>query len=255
MTWSPELYLKFGDERSRPARDLLAQVPLVSPSLVYDLGCGPGNSTALLDAAYPEAEIVGVDNSKEMLAEARRRLPSRRFVLADLTHWNAEGPSDLLFSNATFQWIPDHDAVLKRLVVTVRDGGVLAVQMPDNLEEPSHRLMHETAAAGPWSGRLADASEARSLVHSPSHYYDLLKPFCGSVEISHTIYNLPLDGAGAIVDFFRSTALRPYLGPLSENEREAFLSDYAARVAQAYPTRVDGKVLLRFPRLFLVAVR
>ena len=254
-SWSPEQYLRFGAERMRPARDLLAQVPLSSPTRVYDLGCGPGNSTALLAEAYPEAELMGVDNSEEMLAEARRVLPSPAFVLADLARWLPEKTPDLLFSNATFHWIPDHAALMKRLAATLEPDGVLAVQMPDNREEPSHRLMRDTAASGPWSRRLASADEARAVPQSPRAYYDLLRPLCSRVDIWRTTYHHPLAGAAAIVDFLGSTALRPFLGPLDETERERFLADYTARIAEAYPAGRDGMALLPFPRLFLIAVR
>jgi trans-aconitate 2-methyltransferase len=149
--WSPEHYLKFADERSRPARDLLAQVPLRNPRAICDLGCGPGNSTALLDAAFPAAEIVGIDTSEAMLAKARETLPKREFFKADLAHWISPKTADLLFSNATFQWVPNHAAVMLRLLQGLRAGGVLAVQMPDNLDELSHRLMHETVHNGPWA--------------------------------------------------------------------------------------------------------
>lgn len=254
-SWSPRHYLRFSEERSRPARDLLAQVPLSSPTRVYDLGCGPGNSTALLGEAYPDAELVGVDDSEEMLAEARRVLPSRAFVLADLARWVPEGTPDLLFSNAAFHWVPDHAAVMTRLTATLEPGGVLAVQMPDNLGEPSHRLMQETAASGSWSGKLERADEGREVLRSPRAYYELLKPLCSRVDVWRTIYHHPLDGAAGIVDFLGSTALRPFLGPLDETERERFLAVYTARIAEAYPSGTDGMVLLAFPRLFLVALR
>ncbi|HXV63028.1 MAG TPA: trans-aconitate 2-methyltransferase [Vicinamibacteria bacterium] len=253
--WSPEQYLRFADERTRPARDLLAQVPASSPARIYDLGCGPGNSTALLREAYPSAKIVGIDNSEEMLAEARRALPSCTFVLADLGRWLPENTADLLFSNAAFHWIPDHVEILKRLATKLGRGGVLAVQMPDNLDEPSHRLMQETAAGGPWSNKLGNADGARAVLLSPQRYYDVLRSVCSRVEIWHTIYNHPLDGAKAIVDFMGSTALRPFLGPLDEEERARFLADYTDRVAKAYPVGPDGRALLRFPRLFIVAAK
>ena len=254
-SWSPRHYLRFADERARPARDFLSQVPLSSPGRIYDLGCGPGNSTALLADAYPDADIVGVDNSEEMLAEARRVLPSRTFVFADLAQWLPEESPDLLFSNAAFQWVPDHAAVMKRLTATLAPGGVLAVQMPDNLGEPSHRLMLDTAACGPWSGKLANADEGRALLQAPRAYYELLKPLCARVDVWRTTYHHPLDGAAGIVDFLGSTALRPFLGPLDETERARFLTDYTARIGEAYPSGTDGMVLLPFPRLFLVAVR
>lgn len=247
--------MKFGEERGRPARDLLARIPLSSAARVYDLGCGPGNSTALLREAYPEAEIVGVDSSEEMLAEARRAVPDCTFVSGDLAEWQPDASPDLLFSNAAFHWVPDHLAVLKRLVTTLDDGGVLAVQMPDNMAEPSHRLMLDTAASGRWSEKLKRASHAREVLPSPERYYDALKPLSSAVEIWHSIYNHPLDGAAAIVDFLGSTALRPFLAPLDERERAQFLADFEARLAQAYPVRKDDRVLLRFPRLFLVAIR
>src|SRR5437764_4770979 len=159
--WSAREYLKFEDERTRPARDLLAQVPLASPRRVFDLGCGPGNSTELLVARFPKAEITGVDSSPEMLDAAGKRLPQCRFINADLATWLPEEASDLLFANAVFQWVPDHAQVLKRMCARLSLRGVLAVQMPDNLAEPVHELMRQTAAQGRWAERLNSATAAR----------------------------------------------------------------------------------------------
>jgi trans-aconitate 2-methyltransferase len=152
--WSAEQYLKFADERTRPARDLLAQVPLDHPRLVYDLGCGPGNSTELLIERFPQARVVGIDSSPDMLARARRSLPKAEFVEGDLKDWQPGEKTDLLFANAVFQWVPDHVHVLQRLMTALRKDGVLAVQMPDNLNEPSHVAMRETALAGSWAEKL-----------------------------------------------------------------------------------------------------
>lgn len=251
--WNPALYLAFEDERTRPPRDLLARVPLARPRRVIDLGCGPGNSTELLAQRWPDAEVIGVDNSPAMIEQARARLPGLRFELADLVSWTPPEDTELLFANAVFQWVPDHLDVLARLLDQLAPGGVLAVQMPDNVNEPSHLLMEEAAAAGPWAARVAGA--ARDVLPAVGVYYDRLAPLARQVDIWHTLYNHPLAGPGAIADWFRSTGLRPYLAPLDVAEREAFLADYTARLARAYPARVDGKVLLRFPRLFIVAVR
>ncbi|MGA0562131.1 trans-aconitate 2-methyltransferase [Ancylobacter sp. VNQ12] len=251
--WSPKLYLTFEDERTRPPRDLLAQVPLAQARRVVDVGCGPGNSTELLARRWPDAEVIGIDSSPSMVTQATERLPAARFEVADVAKWAPPAGTDLIFGNAVFQWVPDHPAVLVRLLKALPEGGVLAVQMPDNVEEPSHRLMAETAASGPWAAKLAGA--ARDVLPSVGAYYDLLRPHARHVDIWHSDYNHPLAGAPAIVDWFRSTALRPYLAPLDEAERAAFITDYTARIAQAYPARVDGKVLLRFPRLFILAVR
>jgi len=249
--WQPGLYLKFNDERSRPARDLLAQVPLDAPGIVYDLGCGPGNSTALLVQRFPHARITGIDSSPAMLKEARAALPSTRFSEADLARWMPEDKPDLLYSNATFQWVPDHLRVLTRLMGSLAPQGVLAVQMPDNMGEPSHVLMRETAKDGPWAEKLAKA--ARPPLPPVRDYYNALKPHAARVDIWRSAYHHPLKGAEGIAEMVSSTGLRPFLAPLDAKEQADFLADYTARLAKAYPTNADGTVLLRFPRLFIVA--
>ncbi|WP_428030629.1 trans-aconitate 2-methyltransferase [Ancylobacter sp.] len=251
--WNPALYLSFEDERTRPPRDLLARVPLSQPRRIVDLGCGPGNSTELLAQRWPQAEVTGIDTSPAMIEQARLRVPGARFDIGDISTWELPEATDLLFANAVMQWVPDHLDVLARLVEGLPEGGVLAVQMPDNVGEPSHLLMEETAAAGPWAGRVAGAG--REALLGVGAYYDRLAPLARHVDVWHTLYNHPLEGPSAIADWFRSTGLRRFLAPLDEAERAAFLEDYTARLAQAYPARVDGRVLLRFPRLFIVAVR
>lgn len=253
--WSAAQYLKFAGERTRAACDLLAQVPIANPQFVYDLGCGPGNSTELLAERYPDAAITGIDSSPDMLAAARKTLPRCTFELGDLNQWTPESQADLLFANAVFQWVPGHIQVLQRLIGKLSPDGVLAVQMPDNLSEPSHALMRETAANGPWAERLRDASAARDRMASPERYYEALKPQCRRVDIWHTIYNHPLEGHRAIVEWLKSTGLRPFLNALQPHEQQDFLAAYEARLATAYPLLSGGRVLLRFPRLFIVAVR
>ena len=251
--WSPAQYLQFEDERTRPARDLLAQVDFAAPASVFDLGCGPGNSTALLTARFPGARVVGVDNSPAMLAAACAAVPTATFIEADLAGWAPQGGADLLFANATLQWLPDHLPLMLRLLRSLNPGGALAVQMPDNLDEPSHALMRETAGDGPWAEKLRGAAGARAVLPAPLVYYAALKPHCRRLDIWHSIYNHPLKGVQGIVDWVTSTGLRPFLSPLTASEREAFTASYAARLARAYPALDDASVVLRFPRLFLVA--
>jgi len=253
--WSPQQYHKFADERTRPARDLLAQVPLESVRVAYDLGCGPGNSTQLLVERFPKADIIGIDNSPAMLDKARAACPAARYQQADLGGWTPEVTPDLLFSNATFQWVPDHVSVLARLAVRLQPRGVLVVQMPDNLGEPSHRLMQAVAEQGPWAAKLSNAAAARDVLPPPLAYYDRLKPVFSRLDIWHTIYNHPLNGPAGIVEWLRSTGLRPYLNPLEPEEQQAFLAAYQAQLAEAYPASADGTVLLRFPRLFIIGLR
>jgi trans-aconitate 2-methyltransferase len=251
--WRPEDYLRFNDERLRPARDLLARIRLKAPELVYDLGCGPGNSTALLCEAYPRAKLVGLDTSKTMLAKARKDLPQAQFMEADIAAWPGDPNADLLYANASFQWVPDHVSVLLRLLKGLKARGVLALQMPDNLDEPSHRLMRETAETRPWAKALRHAAGSREMIRTPNEYYNLLKPYCRSLDIWHTAYYHILDGVQGIVDFVSTTGLRPYLDPLDVAMRGQFVDAYRANLANSYPAVLGGKVLMRFPRLFLVA--
>ena len=254
-SWSPSKYLKFEDERTLAARDLLTRVKLDTAARVVDIGCGPGNSTEILAERFSEADILGFDSSLDMLERARTRVPRAKFIEADVTKWMPDGPVDLLYANAVFHWVPDHLAVLERLFASLAPGGVLAVQLPDNLDEPSYRLMREVAVNGPWAERLADAEDALDDVHPSATYYDRLQPMAVRVDVWHTLYNHPLEGPGAIRDFLASTGMRPFLAPLDAGEQTAFLDDYERRVGEAYPPLVDGRVLLCFPRLFVVAVR
>lgn len=253
--WSARQYLKFEDDRTRPSRDLLAQVPLDRAERVFDLGCGPGNSTELLNERFPDAEVIGVDSSADMLRQARERLPGRSFVQGELTTWSPPERTDLLFGNAVFQWVPDHPAVLARLLKALPTGGVLAVQMPDNTSEPALALMREVAERGPYAGHPGLEHATRGALPTPGDYYNLLRPLASHLDVWHIVYNHVMAGPQAIVEWFKGSALRPFLDALDPTAREVFLADYTAQIAKAYPARYDGKVLLRFPRLFIVAAR
>ena len=256
MTWSPEKYLAFEDQRTRPVRDLIAALPAMSPARAVDLGCGPGNSTALLAAHAQAAKIVGIDNAPEMIAAARARHPELRFELASIDAWEPKEPADLIFSNAALQWMPRHEDLLPRLIAFLEPGGCLAIQMPDNLEEPAHRLMRIVARQEPWAEALSKVGAARTRILSPDEYYRLLKPACRYIDIFRiTYYHLLPDGPEAIVNWFLGSGLRPYIEPLSEDNRTAFLDCYRQKIAAAYPRQQDGSVLLPFPRLFVVSRR
>jgi trans-aconitate 2-methyltransferase len=253
--WNAEQYLKFEDQRTRPARDLLAQVPNAEARKVIDLGCGPGNSTALLVERWPQSKVVGVDTSADMLKQARTRLPAQTFIEANIAHYAAPADADVLFANAVFQWVPDHLKQLKRLIGALPPRGTLAIQMPDNMDEPSHVMMREVARHGPWRDQLADAVSLRDTLLKPSIYYDALRPLCSRLEIWHTIYNHALEDASGIVEWVKGTGLRPFIDPLEMPQRKEFLAEYTARIAASYLPQIDGRVLLRFPRLFIVAVK
>lgn len=253
--WNAQQYLKFEDQRTRAARDLLAQVPVVEARQVVDIGCGPGNSTELLAQRWPQARLTGIDTSADMLRQARERLPGHTFIEANVSHWSPPAGTDVIFANAIFQWVPDHLKQLKRLAAGLPEGGALAVQMPDNLDQPSHILMREVARLPRFREQLAHAVEARGELPKPGVYYDALKPLSRNIDIWHTVYNHVLEDAEAIVEWVKGTGLRPFLDPLEIPERKEFLEAYTARIAAAYPPQADGKVLLRFPRIFIVTVK
>jgi trans-aconitate 2-methyltransferase len=253
--WNPELYRRFEDERTRPARELLARVALTEPARVYDLGCGPGNSTELLVERFADAQVVGTDNSEAMLASARQRLPACRFELSDIAQWQPAEAPDLIYANAALQWVGSHEALLPRLFAALAPGGVLAIQMPDNREEPTHRLMREVAAMEPWAADIGNAAAIRTQILSLNKYYDLLAADAAEVDVWRTAYQHPMATPAAIVEWVRGTGLRPFVDPLSPAYRDGFLAEYERRIALAYLPRADRRLLLSFPRLFIVARR
>jgi trans-aconitate 2-methyltransferase len=258
LDWNPALYRRFEDERTRPAQELLARVPLAAAGRVIDLGCGPGNSTELLVQRFPQAQVIGIDNSEAMLGSARERLPAARFAFGDIATWapdSSAGAPDLIYANAALQWVPDHETLIPRLFAALAPGGVLAIQMPDNRQEPTHRLMRAVAAEAPWKEPIGDADKLRTELLGIGGYYDLLARDAANVDVWHTIYQHRMTSAAAIVEWVRSTGLKPFVDPLSDALRTSYLAEYERRVDAAYPVRADGQRLLAFPRMFIVAQR
>jgi trans-aconitate 2-methyltransferase len=252
--WNPALYRRFEDERTRPAAELLARVPLDAPRCVVDLGCGPGNSTELLVQRFPDARVTGTDNSPAMVEAARQRLPGVAFKLSDIATWQPAEAPDLVYANAALQWVPDHATLMPRLLSTVARGGVLAVQMPDNLDQPSHVLMRETAADARFAAAIGEPDKLRARVLPVDAYYDLLAK-AADVDVWRTTYHHLMDDAAAIVKWVTATGLRPFLDALPPDLQAPYLAAYQRRIDAAYPPRADGRRLLAFPRLFIVARR
>lgn len=254
-TWNPDQYLRFGDERTRPCRDLAAAILIATPRRIVDLGCGPGNSTAVLATRWPDAAVVGLDSSDAMIAAARRDAPARTFVLGDIARWCADVPYDIVFSNAALHWVPEHEAVYPHLFAQVAPGGVLAVQVPFNADAPAQQAMRDLAAGPRFRHRLVDGVRAWH-VHAREFYYDALCAMSSRIDLWETEYVHVLPDARAIVEWYRGTGLRPFLDALGNDEdREAFLGEYLAAVQKAYPPRPDGRILFPFRRLFLIAYR
>jgi len=252
FSWDAELLLRFDAEREQVVRDLIARLP-GDPGRIVDLGCGPGTSTRLLCDRFTRARLTGVDISEPMLAVAAERTRGVEFVCADINAWRPEGSVDLVFADSSLQWIGDHEALFKKLMGWLAPGGTLAVQMPDNRQEPSHALMRLIAADGPWADRLVPIAKTRAVIATYSDYYRWLRPDSAALDIWQTAYIHPLKGVEAIVDWFRGSALRPFLDRLSEAERETFLARYRQGLSESYEAEADGRVLFVYPRLFLLA--
>jgi trans-aconitate 2-methyltransferase len=256
-TWDPHQYLQFAEERTLPCRDLVRRIELSAPTNIIDLGCGPGNSAAVIAERWPQARITGLDNSPEMIAAARKTQPQNNWIVGDITTWAQadEQLFDLIVSNAAMQWVDDHSTAFARLMRHVAPGGALAIQMPGNYDAPAHLLMRELSASPAWRDRFPRRVREWN-VHDLPFYYDVLNPHAKRVDLWATEYIHNMPESGAIVEWYRGTGLRPFLDALStESDRERFTHEYGQRLRAAYPQQSDGRVLFPFRRLFMIAYR
>ncbi|WP_030485624.1 trans-aconitate 2-methyltransferase [Nocardioides aequoreus] len=255
-TWDPDRYLSYADERGRPFVDLLARVPVEAPRTVVDLGCGPGNLTRLLAARWPEADVLGVDASEEMIARARSEEgPRLRFEVGDVREWTPPAPVDVVVSNATLQWVPGHLDLLPRLVDRVAPGGHLAFQVPGNFEEPSHVALRDLAAEAPYADHVRDVAAPSS--HDAVDYLRALQDLGCEVDAWETTYVHVLDAErdpDPVFTWVSATGARPTLQALPDDLRPGFEQEYRRRLREAYPPRA-GAVVLPFRRVFVVAQR
>ena len=251
MTWNPEQYNLFSDHRLRPAFDLLSQVPLNAPTFIYDLGCGTGHITSLLSQHWNEAIVTGVDNSAEMLAKARADHPSLEWKQQDIGSFSPTSKANLIFSNAALQWLDNHEILFPKLLTQLRPGGVLAVQMPNNFNAPSHENLYDLARSPEWYDRLGSLVRPAP-VHKIDWYFELLSPLVEKINIWETTYFQVLKGKDAVLEWTRGTALRPFLAALKPEEAAIFESQYAERLLRAYPMRQDVAAIYPFSRLFIV---
>lgn len=252
-TWDPERYLTYADERGRPFVDLLARVGATAPRTVVDLGCGPGNLTRMLVERWPGADVRGLDSSAEMVERARVEVPGLDVRVGDLRDWRPEAPVDVLVSNATLQWLPEHLELVPRLLHQVAPGGWLAFQVPGNFEEPSHVLRRELAAEAPYAAHVEGVAHPAS--HDPVDYHDALAGSDVEVDVWETTYTHVLRGPDPVLTWVSGTGARPTIQALPDGLREQFVEEFRRRLAAAYPVRDDGTVLLPFRRIFAVAHR
>lgn len=244
--WDPDRYLSYADERGRPFVDLLARVGAPEPREVVDLGCGPGNLTALLRRRWPAARVRGVDSSPAMVERARAA--GIDTTLADVRDWQPEEPVDVLVTNAALQWVPGHLELLPRLVAAVRPGGWFAMQVPGNFGELSHTVREELEAQAPYAEHLAGIARPGS--HDPATYWEVLAA-AGEADVWETTYLHVLSGQDAVFDWISGTSLRPTRAALPEELWQRFAAELRQRLRRAYPVRA-GRVIMPFRRIFAV---
>lgn len=256
--WDPSTYLQFADERSRPFVDLLSRVGAQQPRRVVDLGCGPGQLTARLADRWPDADVLGLDSSSAMIERAREhQRPRLRFAVADVREWQPEAPLDVVVSNATLQWVPNHRALLPRLVDWLSPAGWLAFAVPGNFAEPSHVLLRDLAREPAYAAATASVEFPSS--HEPEDYLADLTALGCPVDAWETTYLHVLTGPDPVFRWISGTGARPVLQALSEEQRASFVPEYQRRLCAAYPPQSGegdhARTVLRFRRVFVVARR
>ena len=253
--WNPALYLRFERERTQPVRDLVARLEVREPSRILDIGCGPGNSTAVLKERWPKASVTGLDNSAAMIEKARRSRTDIEWLKADAaSDLSALGTFDVVLANASLQWLPNHEALLPRLFRSVGRGGALAVQIPQFDRMPSAQAIRETTRQPEYQSFFTGFDDALHRLDDAG-YYDVLSGASRAVELWVTHYYHVMEEHAAIVEWMKATALRPYLDRLPSTQQEPFLAAVLERLKTVYPTQHDGKVLFIFKRLFFIAYR
>ena len=253
MTWDPSQYLRYDNERSQPTRDLIAALTNFHPKTIVDLGCGTGNSSALLQQRWPTAALTGVDHSPEMLEQASMSGLAATWQQADLANWQPEEPADLIFSNAALHWLDDHERLFPRLISHLTWGGILAAQMPNNFSQPSHTLIAEIASEPRWKQRLGEVIRP-SPVAPVERYLELLEPLTTDIRVWTTTYFHVLRGEHPVAEWTGGATLRPVISALGD-DADNFINEYRSRLAVAYPPRPDASTVLPFTRMFILARR
>lgn len=260
MKWDPSKYVEFGNHRDRPFHDLVARVRADEPRKVIDLGCGPGNLTATLVDRWPEAHVVGLDSSEEMLRKAqalREQFPQAQssrltFQPGDVTQWVPNADTDVVVTNAVLQWVPGHQEMLAGWLRALKPGSWFAMQVPGNFTSPSHTLMRQLAESPRWSTRLGGVLRHDGAVGSPADYLGIMLDAGCAADAWETTYQQVLQGQDPVLEWVRGTGLRPILAALTPAEASEFEAEYSALLREAYPSTIHGTVF-PFRRIFAVA--
>lgn len=255
MSWDSKQYLKFKNERTQPSIDLADRLTTQSPAAIIDVGCGPGNSSAVLKKRYPNAAVTGADNSENMVTAAKEKYPDIEFILCDASKdlGKLNGKFDIVFSNACIQWVPDHPKLLREMMSLLNESGELAVQIPKNQDEPIHKIIGDVSSSEKWRDKFNSPRIFYTL--SSEEYYDILAENSSDFEMWQTTYFHRMESHADIMEWYKSTGLRPYLESLSDTDSKEFEKDIFTEVKKAYPKQANGEIIFRFPRLFFKAIK
>jgi len=253
--WNPQLYLKYKDERTQPSIDLVKRIKIDAPGKIIDIGCGSGNSTQILCRRWPESRVTGLDNSPAMIDKAKSDFPDQEWILSDTSCIDSKNKYDIVFSNAAIQWIPDHEELVTRLFSSVENNGALAVQVPVFTDMPLGKSINKIADKPEWIRYTAGCNELFTY-HDYGFYYDILAEQSSLLDIWITHYIHILDSQESILEWIRSTGLKPYLERLENNElKNKFAEEILSEIKKDYPLQKNGKVLFPFKRLFFIAYK
>ena len=253
VRWDPRQYERYNDERHRPFFELVARVPVESPSYVVDLGCGPGPLTRSLLDRWPDAQILGVDSSPDMIDAAREHAVAGRlsFAVGDIAGWKPDRAIDVLVANAALHWVPGHVDLIAQFADWLAPGGAIAFQVPDNFGEPSHTLLAELRQSPKWRDKLAAGADRSASVERPAKYLDALITARLQADVWQTSYLHILHGEDPVLEWVKGTALRPVLTALPPDDQAEFVAEYAEALRAAYPATRYGTVF-PFRRTFAV---
>jgi len=251
--WDPQHYLQFKHERTQPSLDLVSRIPLDDPETIIDIGCGPGNSTQILLKRWPKADIVGIDKSEKMIQRAQQDYPDQKWMVGDASSLDISKKYDIVFSNAVIHWIPDHDVLIQRLFKLVNTNGILAVQVPANHESPLYQTIVKVSRSNKWRAFTAGREEAITY-HNAYYYYSRLSSLTKEIALWETIYYHILNSHQDLIDWYKSTAMKPFLDSLPDDEsREEFKEEILVECKKFYLFQKDGRILYPFKRLFFTA--
>ncbi len=254
--WNSKKYLQFEKERTQPVKDLISRIELTNPSKIIDIGCGPGNSTNELQKKWKNADIIGLDNSPNMIEKANKSMANIKWILQDAnTELEDLGKFDIVFSNAAIQWMPNHEKLIPKLFNMVEDKGVLAVQLPNTSNMPVHIALKSISSNDKWS-QYFDGSTSQQSRHNIPFYYDVISSLTSELYIWEVNYFHVMENHHKIIEWYESTGMKPYLERLHTEELQAeFKHDMLVEISKHYPTQKNGRILFKFKREFFLAYK